>query len=62
MGVECATYPWRILITILSAQAICVRDMEGRDYIDCLTGAGALALGHSHPVVDEAAQRALRDP
>lgn len=35
--------------------------MESREYIDCLAGAGALALGHSHPVVVEAVQRALSD-
>jgi len=36
-----------------------VRDAEGREYLDCLGGAGALALGHSHPVVIDAIKRAL---
>ncbi len=48
------TCPRRIPIAIRSAQGIYVKDVEGREYIDCLAGAGALALGHSHPVVVEA--------
>ena len=34
-----------------------LRDVEGRDYIDYVGGAGALILGHGHPAVVEAAQR-----
>jgi diaminobutyrate-2-oxoglutarate transaminase len=55
------TYPRRIPIVIQSAQGIYVSDIEERSYIDCLAGAGALALGHSHPVVVEAVQRALSE-
>ncbi|MDJ0950583.1 MAG: aminotransferase class III-fold pyridoxal phosphate-dependent enzyme [Alphaproteobacteria bacterium] len=33
-----------------------LRDVEGREYIDYVGGAGALILGHSHPPVVEAAQ------
>jgi len=33
-----------------------LRDVEGREYIDYVGGAGALILGHAHPVVVEAAQ------
>ena len=33
-----------------------LRDVEGRDYIDYVGGAGALILGHSHPAVVTAAQ------
>ena len=36
-----------------------VFDVEGREYFDCLAGAGALALGHNHPVVTEAIRNAL---
>ena len=36
-----------------------VRDADGRVYLDCLAGAGALALGHSHPVVVAALRDAL---
>ncbi len=42
-------------------QGIYVEDTEGRTFIDCLAGAGALALGHSHPVVIEAIQSALAE-
>ena len=30
-----------------------VWDVEGREYIDCLACAGALPLGHNHPVITE---------
>ena len=33
-----------------------LRDVEGREYIDYVGGAGALILGHSHPAVVRAAQ------
>jgi len=33
-----------------------LRDVEGREYIDYVGGAGAHILGHSHPAVVEAAQ------
>jgi diaminobutyrate-2-oxoglutarate transaminase len=53
------TYPRRIPIALLEGEGIFVRDTEGRTYIDCLACAGALALGHHHPVVVEAIQRLL---
>lgn len=31
-----------------------VWDSEGREYLDCLSNAGTLALGHNHPLVGEA--------
>lgn len=34
---------------------------DGRSYLDCLSGAGALALGHNHPEVVAALQRTLAD-
>ena len=36
-------------------------DVDGNEYIDFLMGNGALLLGHSHPAVVEAIQRALID-
>ena len=53
------TYPRRLPLALRSGRGIRVRDVEGREYIDCLAGAGALALGHNHPVVVEAIQNAL---
>lgn len=55
------SYPRRIPIALRDAQGIYVRDTEGHIYIDCLTCAGALALGHHHPVVVEAIQRLLTE-
>ena len=36
-----------------------VEDADGRTYYDCLAGAGVLALGHNHPFVLAAIQRAI---
>jgi diaminobutyrate-2-oxoglutarate transaminase len=55
------TYPRRLPLALKSGRGIRVRDVEGREYIDCLAGAGALALGHNHPVVVEAIQNALAE-
>jgi diaminobutyrate-2-oxoglutarate transaminase len=55
------SYPRRLPIAIRRAEGIYVEDAEGRRYIDCLAGAGALALGHRHPVALEAVRAALAD-
>ncbi|MDF2974188.1 MAG: rhbA, partial [Microvirga sp.] len=55
------SYPRRIPIALRKASGIYVQDTDGRTYIDCLAGAGALALGHNHPVVVDAIQRALAE-
>ncbi len=55
------SYPRRLPIAIRRAQGVYVEDMDGRRYIDCLAGAGALALGHHHPIVAGAIQRTLAD-
>jgi diaminobutyrate-2-oxoglutarate transaminase len=36
-----------------------VEGADGRRYLDCLSGAGTLALGHNHPVVVEKIRRVL---
>jgi diaminobutyrate-2-oxoglutarate transaminase len=53
------TYPRKLPLAIRSAQGLYVTDVEGRTYLDCLCGAGTLALGHNHPVVIEAIQTHL---
>jgi diaminobutyrate-2-oxoglutarate transaminase len=53
------SYPRRIPIAIQQARGIEVIDADGNTYIDCLAGAGTLALGHNHPVVIAAIQAAL---
>lgn len=53
------TYPRRIPIAIQEAKGIYVKDADGNCYLDCLSGAGTLALGHNHPVVIEAIQEMI---
>lgn len=53
------TYPRHIPIAIESASGLTVEDADGNSYLDCLAGAGSLALGHNHPVVVDAIERAL---
>jgi diaminobutyrate-2-oxoglutarate transaminase len=53
------SYPRRIPLELKRAQGVYVEDSRGQVYIDCLAGAGTLALGHNHPVVVEAIQRIL---
>ncbi|MCP3032750.1 aspartate aminotransferase family protein [Halobacillus sp. A1] len=55
------SYPRRIPLAIKEAEGIYITDVEGRTYIDCLAGAGTLALGHNHPVVIEAMHEVLHD-
>jgi len=45
------SYPRRFPITVKRAQGAVVEDTFGQTYLDCLAGAGALALGHNHPEV-----------
>lgn len=55
------SYPRRIPIVLARAHGVYVQDTRGQIYIDCLAGAGTLALGHNHPVVVEAMQSAMAD-
>ncbi|HEY8547267.1 MAG TPA: diaminobutyrate--2-oxoglutarate transaminase family protein [Acidimicrobiales bacterium] len=55
------TYARRLPLNLVAGHGVTVRDSHGREYVDCLAGAGALPLGHAHPVVVEAIERALRD-
>lgn len=45
------SYPRRFPVALKSASGCSVVDVEGRNYLDCLAGAGTLALGHNHPEV-----------
>ena len=53
------SYPRRLPLALKRARGIHVEDVEGRRFIDCLAGAGTLALGHNHPVVVAAMRRVL---
>jgi len=55
------SYPRRIPLALKRARGIYVEDVEGRVFIDCLAGAGTLALGHNHPLIVEAIQKVLKD-
>src|SRR5205823_189741 len=53
------TYPRRFPIAIRRAEGLYVTDMDNRVFLDCLCGAGTLALGHNHPVVLSALRKHL---
>lgn len=53
------SYPRRIPLVLSEARGIYVRDAAGQLYIDCLAGAGTLALGHNHPAVIAALRDAV---
>jgi diaminobutyrate-2-oxoglutarate transaminase len=53
------TYARAFPIVPVRASGMVVTGADGRSYLDCLSGAGTLALGHNHPVVLEALHRVL---
>ncbi|GAA0360498.1 aspartate aminotransferase family protein [Microbispora corallina] len=53
------TYARSFPIVPVRASGMTVEGADGRRYLDCLSGAGTLALGHNHPVVTEAVRRTL---
>ncbi|MFE9393736.1 diaminobutyrate--2-oxoglutarate transaminase family protein [Streptomyces flavidovirens] len=48
------TYARSLPIVPVRARGLTIEGADGRRYLDCLSGAGTLALGHNHPVVLEA--------
>lgn len=55
------TYARNLHIAVARAEGIFVTDVDGRQYYDCLSAAGTLALGHNHPFVQAAIRRALEE-
>lgn len=53
------TYARSLPVVPVRARGMTVEGADGRRYLDCLTGAGTLALGHNHPVVLEAIRGVL---
>lgn len=53
------TYARTFPIVPVRADGMTVEGADGRRYLDCLSGAGTLALGHNHPVVLDALRRTL---
>ena len=45
------TYARSFPIVPVRARGMVIEGADGRRYLDCLSGAGALALGHNHPAV-----------
>ncbi|MFD4878278.1 aminotransferase class III-fold pyridoxal phosphate-dependent enzyme [Streptomyces sp. NPDC058420] len=53
------TYARALPIVPVRARGLTVEGADGRRYLDCASGGGALALGHNHPVVLEAIRDVL---
>ncbi|MFJ6213388.1 diaminobutyrate--2-oxoglutarate transaminase family protein [Streptomyces sp. NPDC092296] len=53
------TYARSFPIVPVRAHGMTVEGADGRRYLDCLSGAGTLVLGHNHPVVLDAIRRTL---
>ncbi|WP_188189839.1 diaminobutyrate--2-oxoglutarate transaminase [Nonomuraea sp. SYSU D8015] len=53
------TYARSFPVVPVRAQGMTIEGADGRRYLDCLSGAGTLALGHNHPVVIEAIRRTV---
>ncbi|WP_049898996.1 diaminobutyrate--2-oxoglutarate transaminase [Natrinema sp. J7-1] len=47
------TYPRSLPLAIERAEGAIIESVDGDEYVDCLAGAGTLALGHNHPAVVE---------
>lgn len=56
---EVLSYPRKFPFAIQSAKGAWITDVEGNKYIDCLSGAGTLALGHNHSVVTDSIKQLL---
>ena len=53
------SYPRKLPLAMAKAQGCWVTDVEGNEYLDCLAGAGTLALGHNHPAIIKSIQDTL---
>ncbi|MFD5449972.1 aminotransferase class III-fold pyridoxal phosphate-dependent enzyme [Streptomyces sp. NPDC127100] len=52
-------YARALPIVPVRARGLTIEGADGRRYLDCVSGAGTLALGHNHPVVLEAVRKVL---
>jgi diaminobutyrate-2-oxoglutarate transaminase len=55
------SYPRSLPFAVTEARGIELTDADGDTYLDCLAGAGTLALGHNHPDVVEEVERLLAE-
>ncbi|MEI8595394.1 pyridoxal phosphate-dependent class III aminotransferase [Photobacterium sp. Hal280] len=51
---EVRSYPRRLPLAIMKATGVLVEDSRGQVFLDCLAGAGTLALGYNHPEINQA--------
>ncbi|OLQ73281.1 aminotransferase class III [Photobacterium proteolyticum] len=51
---EVRSYPRRLPLAIKKASGALVEDSRGQLFLDCLAGAGTLALGYNHPEINQA--------
>ena len=56
---EVRSYPRRLPLAIKKASGLLVEDTKGQVYLDCLAGAGTLALGHNHPEIKDELKKYL---
>ncbi|WP_073307026.1 diaminobutyrate--2-oxoglutarate transaminase family protein [Halobaculum gomorrense] len=55
------TYPRSLPFAVERARGLELTDADGNDYLDCLAGAGTLALGHNDPEVTAELERLLAE-
>lgn len=55
------SYPRKLPFALEQAKGIFLKDVDGDVYYDCLSGAGAIALGHNHEVIHQAIKRELEN-
>ena len=53
------SYPRKLPLAIAQAQGVWITDVEKNQYLDCLAGAGTLALGHNHPDILQSIQNVI---
>ncbi len=53
------SYPRKLPFAIAKAHGVWITDVENNQYLDCLAGAGTLALGHNHPDVLQSIQTVI---
>jgi len=53
------SYARHLPVVPVRAEGMTVYGADGRAYLDCLSGAGSLALGHNHPVTVAAIRKVL---
>lgn len=53
------SYPRKLPLAIAKAEGVWITDVEENQYLDCLAGAGTLALGHNHPAILQSIQNVI---